>query len=155
MLNHVQQPTADTCVSACLAMLLNKPVQNVINAFHEAYHHDSMRVNEFTYLSGLGLPVQKCYTLEELDDEYVYMLGVPSLNIPGIMHSVVLYFQDWDYCGEEPDIVVLDPNKGKEGKKWYHFDLRQDYTEQGGHQLQCYAPSIKISKKTLVEFLLK
>lgn len=150
MLNHVKQPTDDTCVSACLAMLLNKPVYAIIEVFHDRYKSNCMTFNEFDFLKDLGLPVEKCYTLDNLEDEYVYFLGVPSLHEPGVMHCIVLYFQYWDYEGDEPDIVVLDPNKGREGKQWYHFDVRHDFTAQGGVLLRGYAPSIKINRDALM-----
>ena len=40
MIKHVKQPTLNTCVSACLAMILNRPVEEVIAEFHDRYYNN-------------------------------------------------------------------------------------------------------------------
>lgn len=110
---HVTQPTGLTCTSACLAMITFKPVQDVVLEFDAAYNaHDTTPAE---YLESLGYHPKRYYTdsFNELEPGHIYLLTVPSVNLNGLLHHVVLDFRD------ELDPVVLDPSRGREGKRYY------------------------------------
>ncbi len=55
-----EQPTPDTCMSACVSMLLDKDVHDVISDIHEAYMATTSAEQEYEllhgYLEANGLP---------------------------------------------------------------------------------------------------
>lgn len=112
MIKLVQQPTPDSCTSACLSMLTSVDVNEVVSLFHSDWK--SLRSNPSEFLSNHGIrhSVNKDVFSHKVKWGYIYLLTVPSLNIEGGLHHIVL-----DLTGEFE--IVLDPNSGKEGKKYY------------------------------------
>lgn len=155
MIKFEQQPDSVTCVSACISMITGIEIGKVIAEFHVAYSSSPSSVNPYTYMKSLGMPIEQCYTLEDLDDDYVYIVSVPSLNNIGGMHSIVIYWSpDTVASFDDSDTIVLDPNKGRQGAKWYHFDpIKQvEYSSIGGVLVGANIPVVKIKYKDLVTY---
>ena len=109
-MEHIQQPTATTCVHACLAMLAGVSVEGVIEKYG---HPDGVyEWEESSFAQRMGLDFIKYHT-DKVAPGRVYLITVPSLNIPNSLHRVVVDYRE----AENP--VVLDPNMGKEGKAHY------------------------------------
>lgn len=82
-----QQPTANTCVSACLAMLTGMPVELVVDDFHEEFENHITSIPE--YLAEKGVIVKRTEDRQAIGFDKVYLLVVPSLNCVGQFHMVV------------------------------------------------------------------
>ncbi len=113
-MKFVMQPTPDTCTSACLAMLTGVSVETVIEEFHDVWKNAENKINPSTYLS------KRLVSHNVLNDPFnnllewdkVYLLTVPSLNIDGGLHHIIIDLRN--------DLeVVLDPNRGREGRRYY------------------------------------
>lgn len=119
---HQQQPTADSCASACIAMLLDAPVEKVIEKFHDKYINHEMNVHH--YLLNHGLAVE-CLTCEHWQAQWgnLYLLTVASLHKKGVLHYIILDVR------LEGVVDIYDPNMGKEGKKYYVDDNKENKTE--------------------------
>ena len=63
-----------------------------------------------------------CISLGWLVFDGVYLLCVPSLNISGVNHEIVVEMKD-GIC------MVYDPNAGKEGKKSYTANELKSWSE--------------------------
>ena len=152
MIQHLKQPTADTCSSTCIAMITGLQVEKIISEFHADYCARPYEVNEYTYLRDLGLNVECCQAIDGLDSEYVYIVVVPSLNLKATLHTVVVY---WN-VDEHDDLlpVVHDPNRGKEGKMWYHInkDREEEYRSQGGELFGSFVPLVRIAWDDVLSF---
>lgn len=105
---HQQQPDSETCGQTCIAMLLGVPVADVISVFggegmtrREMYH-----------------AMERCrFWWNALLFEYTCLHGhyiaiVPSLNFEAEGHYVII-------LKDENGETVFDPNRGREGKRWY------------------------------------
>lgn len=114
-ITHQQQPTSTSCVSACLAMLLDVPVQQVVDDFHDKYHAQEQLPHEYLAAKGLTTSPGKSTELA-LYPGKLYLVAAPSLNIEANMHEIIVDFRDKENC-----MVILDPNQGKEGKKYYVY----------------------------------
>lgn len=113
-MKFVMQPTSDTCTSACLAMLTGIEVQTVINEFHAGWKSTENKINPSTYLAEKSVPHSACNDPFNnlLEWGSVYLLTVPSLNIDGGLHHIVVDLRN-------DAEIVLDPNKGREGRRYY------------------------------------
>lgn len=112
-MKHVKQICADSCVSACMSMILNIPIEKIWQSFHEEYLNGDALPEDF--MTDNGMPYRPCLTGERMPaDGKHYMAVAPSLNIEGGMHCVVL-----EYAGEPGMFNVLDPNDGRAGAKTY------------------------------------
>lgn len=113
-LKLVQQPTGDTCTSACLAMLAGIPIDTVISEFHQEWKSSAATTNPQTYLLQKGFECEvRADTFNNcVDWDGVYLVTVASLNIPGGLHHIILDMRN----GIE---TVLDPNIGRHDKKYY------------------------------------
>lgn len=115
---HRQQPTDTSCVYACIAMLMNVPVTDVID-----WVKKNLGKNQTTFFE-----TQQCLTafglswsslcLPHLCAPGYYMATVPSLNMEGESHVVIIYFSDFVER-------IYDPNEGREGKKFYVTQLEE------------------------------
>lgn len=113
-MKFVMQPTPDTCTSACLAMLTGADVQTVIEEFHADWKSTENKINPSTYLSKrlVGHNVLNDPFNNLLEWDKVYLLTVPSLNIDGGLHHIVIDLRN-DFE------VVLDPNRGRDSRRYY------------------------------------
>lgn len=116
IITPVQQTLDNNCTSACIAMITGLDISAITAEFHKDYI--GMRVDTPEYLDGLGFSYRRCLAAErKLHPGYVYLVAVPSLNIKGGMHNIVIQTsldaERW---------YVIDPNEGKEGKEIYPQD---------------------------------
>lgn len=113
-MKHITQPTHDSCVVTCCAMLANKPVKMTYEHFHEKLWNG--QVSTEWILGALGLTTRRVfYDGDQVCKDRVYLAAVPSPNEPGYLHQVIID------CREEP-IVVLDPAQGMPGRKYYAWE---------------------------------
>lgn len=115
---HQMQPTNNSCTSACLAMITNRPVRKIMEEFH-----DKWQVFDTNPLKWLEANTRlKCKALDIYYDTVfnnaVYLATVPSLNIEGGLHHIL-----FDTRGEH--CVVYDPAMGR-GKYYGNTDLNDD-----------------------------
>lgn len=96
-----------TCVSACAAMLMGRPVEAVVDEFHDSFQKYTIDLN--TYLARNGVYVERV-NHSHLQEGAVYILLVPSLNAPAQFHQVVA-----DTRGDK--IKIYDP--AREGRQRY------------------------------------
>jgi len=119
---HQQQPTDNSCASACIAMLLNVPVEDVIKKFHDQYKAGEININHYLLNRGLTVePVLSDYWQTKWG--HLYLLAVPSLNTKANLHSIIVD------CRLEGKIDIYDPNMGKEGKNYYVLNEKENKTE--------------------------
>jgi len=112
LIKHQTQPCTVSCVATCLAMLVDEPVQGLIDQFHERYRAGATSMGQL--LKELEIPCTSfdSLSLPTLVDEGAYLVSVPSLNIQGGMHQIIIEVTDENY-------FVHDPVKGIEGKLFY------------------------------------
>lgn len=115
----VRQPTANSCVHACLSMVTGVPVEQLIGRFGDRGLGD---MQEAIVLTEHGiLPVEQSGCGRERFDVFgVYLVTVPSLNHLGKNHRTV-----WMTDGDEK-FVLLDPNAGRVGVAAYPQDCVYD-----------------------------
>lgn len=118
---HQIQPTATSCASTCIAMLLNVPAEEIIEQFHDQYKAGEINVDQFLLNKGL--------TVESLLSSYwqcqwdgIYIAAVPSLNIKANLHQIIIDTRN-------NKVTIYDPNMGKPGKNYYVHDDKEDKTE--------------------------
>lgn len=106
----LQQPNDVTCVHTCLAMVTGESVEALMERFgNRGLSFDS----KATVLVEHGIwPVNTTFQGHPFDFCGIYLVGTCSLNWPGKMHCVVVEADGDGYR-------VHDPNKGREGKKYY------------------------------------
>lgn len=109
---HVNQPTSNSCVSACIAMISGIDVQVVYDEFHD--HYKSCHMNAGEYLLAKGIKTVVGTSESRVQWGSVYLLAVPSLNVEAGMHQIVL-----DCQSEDLGIEIYDPNEGYENRKYY------------------------------------
>lgn len=108
---HQKQPTANSCICACVAMVTGIQVATILSRFHSRVWDDGMSLGEILEQMGVQHH-QAFYGPQALYYGKVYLLAVPSLNTPGSFHQVIA-----DCRGESP--VILDPAQGIDGKQYY------------------------------------
>lgn len=137
MIKHVKQPTLNTCVSACLAMILNKPVEDVIEEFHSRYYNNwEITISEYLTKNGVKHHCSEGGGRETLHMGGLFLCTVPSLNIPGALHQIVIDMTDHKF-------IVHDPIKGWEGKKFY-VGPDQDAEETGAFIIHTWVKDVEI-----------
>ena len=117
MLQHQQQPTFNTCMSACIAMASGQPVDEVVERWHQNFHDktdwldDALDYYKIPYFYGSQRRAELLYG-------FIYFLTVPSLNIQGGLHQILVSLT------AERGIEVFDPVKGRPGAKHYVYGER-------------------------------
>jgi hypothetical protein len=92
-------------MSACLAMLTERPIIEVMDVFHNAYRDCTMTPQQFLQASGVTYIYearQDDVPMGKLLEGYIYLLSVPSLAVKNKTHAIVL-----DLRTNEP--LVYDP----------------------------------------------
>ncbi|QBZ71713.1 hypothetical protein [Escherichia phage Skure] len=136
-IRFVKQPTLNTCVSACLAMILNKPVEKVIEEFHSRYYNNwEITISEYLTKNGVKHHCSEGGGREALHMGGLFLCTVPSLNIPGALHQIVIDMTDHKF-------IVHDPIKGWEGKKFY-VGPDQDPEEPGAFIIHTWVKDVEI-----------
>ena len=135
-IDHLTQPTPDSCTSTCLAMLLKQPIKKILMEFHDSY-----RENNTTPGSYLGSYYMR-YGERLTDDTrlyfgWIYLLSVPSLNRPGELHHIIADAR------ENEEIWIYDPARGYEGRRYYSWigDYKVDH---GGEEIKAWCISLAL-----------
>ncbi len=119
-LKHQQQATNTSCVAACIAMVTGIDQLRIISQMEKHDGGRSSMHDEFRQWVRMGyLPRRLPYG--DLRHGAVMVATVPSLNIPGGNHRIVI---DHRKC-----LKVLDPNEGREGKLFYTADSLRTWSE--------------------------
>lgn len=108
------QPCPTSCVSACVAMVLNIPVAAVMADHHDAYHNQNRSFREILNSSGASFTSFDSCDRQSLEESGIYLLTVPSLNIEGGNHEILVEYDD-DVCRW----AIYDPRRGGKGKRYY------------------------------------
>lgn len=114
MLQHQTQPTFNTCMSACIAMVAGQPVDEVVSRWHQSFHDktdwldDALDYYKIPYFYGSQRRAELLYG-------FIYFLTVPSLNITGGLHEILVSLT------ADRGIEVFDPVKGRPGAKHYVY----------------------------------
>lgn len=99
----------NSCMSACLAMILSIPQQDIIGSFHEKYIAAKMEPR--SVLQAAGMPFRRMYADErKMLPGHTYLLSVPSLNIKDGWHCIIAQ------CVGEQGCYIVDPNDGRPKK---------------------------------------
>jgi hypothetical protein len=107
-------------MSTVIAMISGRSVHEVIDTYdHEfcarnIWYDRPLRDYGITYLRGH-------LDRADLMSGFAHLFTVPSLNIPGDFHAVLLV---WAIDQENP--IVLDPNYLRDGKHFYVFEASPD-----------------------------
>ena len=114
-ITFVQQPTRNSCVSACLSMVTGIDVITVINQFHSDYHDRETTIYDYLDYHGVEylVPDIRSAGRDHLYENNTYMITVPSLNRKGGLHAIVASV---DANGA---LEVFDPQKGRSGVLHY------------------------------------
>lgn len=140
---HRKQSLANNCVSASLAMVLDRRLCEVTKEFHEDYVNSEMEIHE--YLDASGIPYRRCLADERaMTPGHVYLTAVPSINIPGGSHMLVIQVTNTGW-------YILDPNEGKEGVLAYGSYLPEEPPE-GYRQLVSWAPCYEFTCDDVIAF---
>lgn len=137
-IKHQKQPTPDTCTSACLAMILDIPVDEVVKEFHEDWMN--RRTDPAHYL------IKKLAKFQIHREPYdnallfgkVYLVTVPSVNITGRNHHIIVDMRHGP--GKE---IVYDPNDGRLDKCRY-VGWTKGREELGQYSLKAWAIDLSI-----------
>lgn len=124
-LRHLTQPSSDSCVATCVAMILGQ--KEVDKQFH-IDHYMNREITISSYLLKHGVRAWRPHYLHDqmphrLGEGSIYLVQAPSLNFDNALHTIIV-----DYRTEHPQ--VLDPNKGRKGMRVYarigsgHDELR-------------------------------
>lgn len=142
-LDFVQQQTPNDCLSACIALITKFPLEKVVAEFHDRYRRD-WTVNVSTYFDEIGLKHTVRSAVDRVIEEgFIYTARVSSLNNVGGGHAVVIH-----NCPEE-GFTVYDPNKGREGQRYYVFNKTDDPLSE---TLTSYITTTQIAEQDLVAF---
>ena len=110
-LKHQTQPTVNSCVSTCLAMILDVPAEQVIKEFHDPYMAQTREIDEYLHSKNI-----KCRPLLSVGNtilgDRIYIFSVPSLNMDAMFHQILGYYQGDNF-------KIADPNQGREGRRYY------------------------------------
>lgn len=134
----INQINDQSCVHACLAMVTGVD----INEVWDRYPFPLTPKQELTVLiEGRAWPIAQ----PPFDNQFplcgIYLVSVPSLNVPGVLHRVVVVVG-------QTDVTCLDPQSGREGRKFYSEDA---FTPSGttSAPVKSYSEVVRICMDTL------
>lgn len=110
-MKHQVQPTHNSCISTCIAMVAGLPAQVAYDHYHDKLWAKEISIERILCQLGVDY-IRTFYDGGTVYADRVYIVVVPSLNCPGEFHQVVM-----DTRGGE--IKVLDPCQGLDGRKYY------------------------------------
>lgn len=121
-IEHITQPTQDTCASTCIAMITGIPVDIVIQEFHAKYMNHHLSVQSYLRHKGYNAsPTHVPLFPAALQRGKASVLIVPSLDSEGTFHSVIAD----GISSESGPMRILDPSKGRLGDRYYTGDPRE------------------------------
>lgn len=114
-LTHQRQPTHNSCMATCFAMLAGVPAQEVIDKWHDhiwAGGGGSERA-AFEALGIVAIPIGSY--IRSAHKGCVYLVAAQSLNHPQSSHQIILDCRP----REEKGYRIYDPQFGNEDMKYY------------------------------------
>lgn len=122
MIIHKTQPTWDSCMATCIAMVAGIDENESYSKWHKRFQNRTAWLD--TALDDYNIPYMYGNPRSAaLLRGFVYLLAVPSLNIQAGLHQVVAFLPR---CG---DIQILDPVKGRKDSLYYVYGEPQDDAE--------------------------
>lgn len=107
-LQHQTQPCPLSCVTTSVAILAGLPVEEVREKYHNDYREGNVTCRQI--FNDLGIPFQSFDSMDRVGLDICkpggYFVAVPSLNIQGGMHQVVIEISS------DGDWQILDPAQG-------------------------------------------
>lgn len=121
MIIHQSQPCQQSCVSTCLAMIMDAPVAHVKQRFHARYWDAQESIA--TFLDELGIPFTLGNPLDRSGPKAkgVYLLTVPSLTTTGGLHQVL------GVITQEGKWAILDPQAGNDTSYYSAAKVEEDF----------------------------
>lgn len=108
VIEHKTQPTKDSCMATCIAMLVGIDENKAYAEWHHKFQNRSSWLD--TALDKYGIPyLYGSPRSATLLYGFAYLLTVPSLNIQGGLHQVIAIL-----C-KEGGVEIFDPVKGRGG----------------------------------------
>lgn len=121
------------CTLACIAMVGRITLDEVHKIFPEFNGAGTTNKEAVTVLDRLKIP-HIVYASDSLYYGRLYILVVPSVNILGNTHNIVVYNKS------DGSSIILDPNNGRDGKKFYS----EDSSEVNAIELKSWGSPIEI-----------
>ncbi len=120
---HRTQPTKNSCMATCIAMLADLDVDFAYTRWHDKFQNKSAWLD--TALDVYNIPYFYGSPREaRLNKGFAYLLCVPSLNIRGGLHQILALYP---YSAEPGHITILDPAKGR---GVFHYVYHQEPDEE-------------------------
>lgn len=112
LIKHQIQPCPVSCVSTCMAMLIDQPAAEVVEKVHLRYREQGLSLRQM--MGELGIEFQSFDTCDDnpLDSVGAYLCTAPSLNIVAGTHQIIVEVTEDDY-------FVHDPVMGRDDRKFY------------------------------------
>ncbi|ATS93558.1 hypothetical protein P1A145kb_p158 [Pectobacterium phage DU_PP_I] len=132
MMQHRTQPTKDSCMATCIAIIAGVDENEACARWHEKFQCRTAWLD--TALDKYGIPYMygspRSATLLR---GFTYLLSVPSLNIRDGLHQVVAFLP------RNGEIQILDPVKGREGSLHYVYGA-----PEGGGEVEIKSWSVDL-----------
>lgn len=148
---HQTQPCKFSCVSTSLAILAGRPVEEFYARFHQRYWEDRLSIGDA--LRELGIPFKSFDSAERnsIEEPAIYLCNVPSLNVVGGGHQVVIEILD------DADWRVYDPAQGVlvdgQPRKYYTAHIPDNESEPLAVQMKGgYNVDAAVSHTDLLEW---
>lgn len=118
MIKHQMQPTHNSCVSTCLAMLAGRDAEEIVAEFHDRYWKYPFSI--ISIMEELDIVAVPCSVIgSTVYWGQLYLFNMPSLNIQGGTHQIIVDMR------ESGTGKVFDPVLGRVGDDG---ELRNFYT---------------------------
>jgi len=123
-IKHQQQRRNDDCSIACVRMIADgygiseNKVEQAINIIHPEFdnNYQGTSSDEICFIFHLLGIRYIAYKTPIMAADRLYIITVPSLNIAGLNHSIIVQ------AFSSENIVVFDPAEGRDSKKLYTND---------------------------------
>lgn len=136
IIQHQTQTQKTNCVSTCLAMILNQKADVVTDGFHDQYVAGEK--NPSDWLDMHGIRYRMCRTSERnMKPNHAYMVAVPSVNIEGGMHEIVIHVTSDNMA------IVYDPNEGRKDRLVYGCFEKGSAIPEGYVNIQSWIPDLE------------
>ncbi|EBD4137240.1 hypothetical protein ACEVVA_002080 [Salmonella enterica] len=108
-IKHQKQGDLD-CVCTCIAMITGIKRRTITRRYQHRYMNES-GFDTNNILDDLGVKYRKCIHGDRIDLNKVYLVTVPSLNMAGLFHQIII--------DTRAGFEILDPNRGVSGRNYY------------------------------------
>ena len=119
---HIKQEDGNGCVIAAIAMATGKSYKEVAeNTDRDFIKYGMTELDKVAVIEKLGFQWEHLYP-PDLSEEGIYLIAVPSLNLIGHFHCIVVECNEHGY-------KVFDPQVGNHHKFTYTNDTLISYGE--------------------------